>query len=142
MSKQKTLSLITQHIKDQDLYLIWNRCPTDNEVLKTNNSLQYNSNNVIHCYKLKDMIIQLSHIDTELVAYEEYLKAKKTITAFKKSIINELDIISIKNKAKIKDLVFNVLLENTNIKTSEIANRLKISRQLAHKYRQDFNNLK
>lgn len=142
MDKEIQLSLITSHVKNDHLYLIWNRCPSDNEVLEANIGLKLNSMNIIHCYKIKDIIIQLSHINTECIAYEEYLKAKKTVISFKKSIINEFDIISHKNKSKIKDLVFKLLSDDKTIKTIEIANKLKISRQLAHKYRQDFNNLK
>jgi hypothetical protein len=77
------------------------------------------------------------------VTYKDYLEAKAIITAFKKNInleINELienDFV-VKNYNSIKELCFIMLQKNQNIRTVDLAYNLRISKQLAHKYKKQY----
>jgi uncharacterized SAM-dependent methyltransferase len=77
------------------------------------------------------------------ITYNDYLDAKAIIKAFKKNInleINELienDFV-VKNYNSIKELCFVMLQKNKNIRTIDLAYELKISRQLAHKYKKEY----
>ena len=121
-----------------DMYFVWNKRPSNQDIEDTNEAYSGVIDKIIHCYRDKDIIIKITDTDNT-ISYEDYLKAKKTIIAFKKNIIHEIDIISTKGKEKMKDLVFNLLRESPNVRTIDLADGLKISRQLAHKYRKQFN---
>lgn len=77
------------------------------------------------------------------ITYNDYLDAKAIIKAFKKNInleINELieNVFVVKNYNSIKELCFIILQKNKNIRTIDLAYELKISRQLAHKYKKEY----
>jgi|Laugrespbdmm15sn_2_1035079.scaffolds.fasta_scaffold01293_3 hypothetical protein len=71
------------------------------------------------------------------ITYKDYLDAKAIILAFKKNINFEIDDLIIENK-NVKEKVFMVLKNNENIRTVDLAYNLRISKQLAHKYKKKY----
>jgi alanine dehydrogenase len=71
------------------------------------------------------------------ITYKDYLDAKAIILAFKKNINFEIDDLIIENK-NVKEKVFMVLKNNEIIRTVDLAYNLRISKQLAHKYKKQY----
>ena len=70
--------------------------------------------------------------------YQQYLEALKIVKQFRAKINNDYNNIVIIKKNNPKDKVFEMLSIDINIRTIEIANHLKLSRQLVHKYKKQY----
>jgi len=138
MITQTKASIDSMHSDDNfDMYFVWNKHPSNQDIEDTNEAYSGVIDKIIHCYRDKDIIIKITDTDNK-ISYEDYLKAKKTIIAFRKNFIKEIDMVSSIGKEKMKDSAFRLLEKIPNIRTVDLAEDLKISRQLAHKYKQDF----